>query len=174
MDRSVLNGDRLYGEPDLAQFYDLENEGGSDIDYCISLAANARSVLDLGCGTGQLGAALSEGRIVTGVDPAAAMLEIARQRAGGKAVEWIEADARDIRLKRRFDLVLLTGHAFQVFLTPEDQKAVLQTIATSSRTGGTLHFRHAKSRHEGVVRMGTGTIAAAYEASAVRHSEGVE
>jgi SAM-dependent methyltransferase len=44
-------------------------------------------------------------------------------------VTWLEADARDVRLGRRFDLVLLTGHAFQVFLTPEDQRAVLSTIA---------------------------------------------
>lgn len=121
--------DALYQDPELAQFYDLENGWGPDLDTCRQLAADARSVLDLGCGTGRLAARLAERRTVVGVDPAAAMLEIARQRPGGHKVTWVHSDAQSVRLGRRFDLVLLTGHAFQVFLTGEDQKAVLSTIA---------------------------------------------
>jgi ubiquinone/menaquinone biosynthesis C-methylase UbiE len=124
-----VSGDPLYDDPDLASFYDLENGWGADFDFCASLAPEARSVLDLGCGTGELAAALSERCEVVGVDPAAAMLAVARQRPGGDKVTWVAADARDVRLGRRFDLVLLTGHAFQVFLTPADQAAVLRTIA---------------------------------------------
>jgi SAM-dependent methyltransferase len=132
--------DRLYSDPDLVQFYDIENERGVDFDYCVRFACDARSVLDLGCGTGQLAAALADGRSVTGVDPASAMLDIARTRAGGESVDWVEADARNVRLGRRFDLVLLTGHAFQVFLTPEDRKAVLGTIAAHLAPGGRFIF----------------------------------
>ncbi|TIP80462.1 MAG: class I SAM-dependent methyltransferase, partial [Mesorhizobium sp.] len=79
-------------------------------------------------------------RSVTGVDPAPAMLDIARRRAGGQNVDWVEADARDIRLGRRFELVLLTGHAFQVFLTPEDREAVLRTIAAHLAPDGRFIF----------------------------------
>ncbi|MGX9142963.1 class I SAM-dependent methyltransferase [Mesorhizobium sp. 128a] len=132
--------DRLYSDPDLVQFYDIENERGVDFDYCIRFAQGARSVLDLGCGTGQLAAALAGGRSVAGVDPASAMLDIARRRAGGESVDWVEADARNVRLGRRFDLVLLTGHAFQVFLTPEDRKAVVGTIAAHLAAGGRFIF----------------------------------
>lgn len=132
--------DRLYSDPDLVQFYDIENEGGVDLGHCLRLAEGRRSVLDLGCGTGQLAAALADGRFVTGVDPAAAMLDIARHRPGGQTVNWVEADARDIRLGRTFDLVLLTGHAFQVFLTETDQKAVLRTIAHHLAPGGYFIF----------------------------------
>ncbi len=122
--------DLLYQDPDLVQFYDLENEEGrADFAFCRALAQDAGSVLDLGCGTGQLAAALSQGRRVTGVDPAGAILAAARRRPGGAAVEWIEADARTLRLERRYDLVVLTGHAFQVFLTQADRSAVLRTIA---------------------------------------------
>lgn len=121
--------DLLYHDPDLVQFYDLENEGGADFAFCLGLARHARSVLDLGCGTGQLAAALSAGRQVTGIDPAEAMLDVARRRPGAAAAEWIAADARTVRLDRRYDLVVLTGHAFQVFLTPADQLAALRTIA---------------------------------------------
>ena len=97
-------------------------------------------LLDLGCGTGQLAAALTEDREVVGVDPAGAMLEVARRRPGGERVTWIEGDARALDLGRRFDLVLLTGHAFQVFLTPEDQLAVLRTIARHLTPRGRFLF----------------------------------
>lgn len=126
-----MTTDRLYDDADLAQFYDLDNDWGSDLGFCFDLAKDAQSVLDLGCGTGRLAAAIAAeyGVPVTGVDPAAAMLAIARQRPGGDGVDWIAADARHLRLPRRFDLVLLTGHAFQVFLTRDDRSAVLATIA---------------------------------------------
>jgi ubiquinone/menaquinone biosynthesis C-methylase UbiE len=132
--------DHLYEDPELVGFYDLENIWGDDFDLCVRLAAEARSVLDLGCGTGQLAAALAERCEVTGVDPAGAMLEAARRRPGGDRVTWIEADARDLELGHRFDLVLLTGHAFQVFLTHEDQLAVLRTIARHLNPRGRFLF----------------------------------
>jgi SAM-dependent methyltransferase len=140
--------DRLYSDPDLVQFYDVENEGGEDQAYCLRLAEGRQSVLDLGCGTGQLAAALADGRSVTGVDPAAAMLEIARHRPNGQTVSWVEADARDVRLGRKFDLVLLTGHAFQVFLTPGDQEAVLRTIAYHLAPAGRFIFDSRNPRME--------------------------
>src|SRR3546814_7113595 len=70
----------------------LENGWGADFDFCRRLAAEAKSVLDLGCGTGELAVALSEGCDVVGVDPAPAMIEVARRRPGGDRVTWIEAD----------------------------------------------------------------------------------
>lgn len=132
--------DLLYDDADLASFYDLENGWRADFDFCARLAAEAKSVLDLGCGTGELAAALGEGRSVVGVDPAGAMLEIARRRPGGERVTWVEGDARSLALGRRFDLVLLTGHAFQVFLTADDQRAVLATIARHLNPRGRFLF----------------------------------
>jgi ubiquinone/menaquinone biosynthesis C-methylase UbiE len=133
--------DRLYSDPDLVRFYDLDNAWGRDNEFCARLSTEARSLLDLGCGTGRLAAALAEqGRAVVGVDPAAAMLEVARRRPGGDRVTWIEADARDLHLDRRFDLIVMTGHAFQVFLTPEDQAAALNTVALHLTPRGRFIF----------------------------------
>lgn len=132
--------DRLYDDPDLASFYDVENVWSSDQDYCRSLAEGCASVLDLGCGTGWLAAALAGERTVFGVDPAEAMLEIARARPGGDRVIWVRGDGRSVRLDRRFDLIVLTGHAFQVFLTPEDQLAALRTIAAHLAPDGRFIF----------------------------------
>lgn len=137
-----MDEDRLYHDPALADFYDLENgwERSPDFAYCHALAAEASSVLDLGCGTGALAAALSGNRTVVGVDPAPAMLAIARGREGAEGVEFVEGDARTLRLGRRFELVVLTGHAFQVFLTREDRAAALATIAAHLAPGGRFLF----------------------------------
>lgn len=132
--------DPLYRDPDLAAFYDLENGWDRDCDFCVELAAGAGSVLDLGCGTGLLAAALAPGRRVTGVDPAGAMLAVARARPGGSGVRWVEADARDLDLGERFDLVLMTGHAFQVFLGDGDRRAALATVARHLAPGGRFVF----------------------------------
>lgn len=137
---SDTSDDPLYRDPALAEFYDAANRWGPDFDYCMALAQGARSVLDLGCGTGELTAALADGRSVTGADPAGAMLDIGRKRPGGALVDWVEADARSMRLGRRFDLVLLTGHAFQVFLTDADQRAALATIAAHLEPTGRFIF----------------------------------
>ena len=75
-----MEDDRLYRDPALAQFYDLENGWAPDLDYCRHLAEDAASILDLGCGTGLFATRMADGRRVVGADPAAAMLEIARNR----------------------------------------------------------------------------------------------
>ncbi|MGR3662767.1 MAG: class I SAM-dependent methyltransferase [Paracoccaceae bacterium] len=130
----------LYERPDLAQFYDLNNGWADDFAVCTRMAEAAGSVLDLGCGTGELAAALGQGRIVAGVDPAAAMLDVARVRPGGDEVTWVVGDARTVRLGQRFDLIVLTGHVFQVFMTAADQQAVIETIAAHLSEGGRFIF----------------------------------
>jgi SAM-dependent methyltransferase len=96
-----------YNDPDVAQFYDIENGWAEDFDFCSDLAKGRRAILDLGCGTGMLAAALTRRTdcLVADVDPAAAMLALAKQRRGGASVCWVLDDARTVRLNRRFDLV---------------------------------------------------------------------
>lgn len=132
--------DRLYSDEDLAQFYDYDNEWGEDLTYCARLAEDAASVLDLGCGTGIFLSRLTPRDGLVGVDPAHGMLEMARRREGTAHIEWIAGDARHVRLERRFDLVVMTGHAFQVFLTEADRRAVIATIAAHLVPGGRFVF----------------------------------
>jgi SAM-dependent methyltransferase len=137
----VTHSDALYRDPRLADFYDLDNGWADDTRYCEKLARDARSVLDLGCGTGLLTAACTEFcDTIVGVDPAVAMLDIARHRPGGDKVRWVEGDGRTVRLDQRFDLIVLTGHAFQVFLTDADQLALLKTIAAHLAPQGRFIF----------------------------------
>lgn len=130
------SADRLYHDPELAALYDVDNDWGGDLEYCRTLASTAGSVLDLGCGTGRLIAALADGRRVAGVDPAGAMLDIARRRPGGERASWHQGDARTVRLGATFDLVVMTGHAFQTLLTAGDQLATLRTIAAHLAPAG--------------------------------------
>ncbi len=75
---------------------------------------------------------------VVGADPAAAMLQLAR--ALTERVEWIEADARTLDLERRFRLIYLTGHAFQVFLTDDDALAMLRAAVRHLLPDGLIAF----------------------------------
>lgn len=138
--RQSTDSDRLYRDPDLAQFYDLANGWGPDLEYCFRLAEDARSVLDLGCGTGALVSRLAPTHEAVGVDPAGAMLKIARGREGGDHATWVEADVRGLRLESRFDLITLTGHAFQVFLNEADQRAAITCIFEHLSPGGRFVF----------------------------------
>lgn len=135
----------LYHDPALAALYDPQN-GEEAVGRCADFAfvreraEGAASVLDLGCGTGELAASLALGRRVVGVDPAEAMLAIARARPGGERVEWVLADARVLDLGRRFDLIALTGHAFQCFVTEEDVAALFSSAARHLASDGALIF----------------------------------
>lgn len=130
----------LYADPHVVQFYDLASRARPDFAFCKELAKSARSILDLGCGTGELATDLASNHDVTGVEPATAMLDIAKNRAGGEKINWIEADARNLKLDQRFDLIILTGHTFQVFLSDFDQNAVLATIERHLKPEGRFIF----------------------------------
>ena len=114
----------------IAEIYDLINPLADDAGFYLALAGeHPQDVLDLGCGTGTLCCALAErGHHVTGVDPAAAMLSVARRKLRADHVEWIQSPAQTFRANRSFDLIVMTGHAFQVLLTDADALAVFETM----------------------------------------------
>jgi ubiquinone/menaquinone biosynthesis C-methylase UbiE len=130
-----------YTDPRLAVFYEQLNPwGGSGDRYHLDLVASAGSVLDVGCGTGLLlrkaRAAGHTGRLV-GLDPAAAMLDQARVRDD---VEWILGDLSTVDFEDGFDLVVMTGHVFQVFLGDDDIRAALAAVRRALAPGGRFAF----------------------------------
>ena len=130
----------LYSDPSLAQFYNVNQTVRQDYDYCVQWTKNANSILDLRCGTGTLASLFSNRINVVVVDPAKAMLDIAASQIKNQNISWVVGGARNIRLGQRFDFVILSGHAFQVFLTKEDQLQVLMTIAAHLNQGGQFIF----------------------------------
>jgi SAM-dependent methyltransferase len=131
-----------YQRAQIAEIYDLINPWAQDTDFYLCLAGpRPCSVLDLGCGTGMLSCALAErGHRVTGVDPAAAMLAVARSKPHAEQVEWVESSAQSYKAQRRFDLIVMTGHAFQILLTDADALAVLETMRGHLKERGRVAF----------------------------------
>lgn len=70
-----------------------------------SIIPPGASVIEIGCGSGELLAALSPERGV-GVDFSPEMLELARHRH--PHLRFIEADAHDVQLSEKFDFVILS------------------------------------------------------------------
>lgn len=129
--------DAIFADPRLARIYDLFDGPRDDLSLYVGIAAElgARSVLDLGCGTGSLATLLaSSGLTVFGVDPALASLEIARTK--DSRVRWIHGDATSLP-QMSVDLVTMTGNVAQVFLG-DDWEATLRGVHNALRPGG--HF----------------------------------
>lgn len=138
----MTNLDLHYVDPRLVALYDIDNPRGADTDFYLRLAASlgARRILDLGCGTGLLTRALAvDGREVVGIDPAAAMLALARRQPGAERVRWIEGDSGAMGTAEA-DLVLMTGNVAQVFLDDASWMATLRDIHDALRPGGHLAF----------------------------------
>jgi SAM-dependent methyltransferase len=131
-----------YVDPRLVELYDIDNPRGADTDFYRQLAAelDARTIVDLGCGTGLLTRELATGdRLVVGVDPAPAMLAVARRHPGAERVRWVEGDASALGTPDA-DLVVMTGNVAQVFLDDAVWAATLGAIRAALRHGGHLAF----------------------------------
>src|SRR4051812_48313033 len=88
--------DPLFAEPRLARIYGALEAERADLDADAALVdeLGARSVLDVGCGTGTFACQLAAAALdVVGVDPPAASLDVARAKPGGDAVRWVRGDA---------------------------------------------------------------------------------
>lgn len=134
--------DEHYVNSKLAEIYDLDSPWSKDRDFYLSLAGETpKEILDLGCGTGLLCDAYADkGHKVTGVDPAVAMLKIARQKKHGKNINWIQSKAEDFKSQYLFDLIIMTGHAFQVLLEEQDVESVFATMRDHLKPEGTIVF----------------------------------
>jgi len=137
-----MTRDLNYEDPRLAAIYDLDNPWAQDTDFYLALAEPGPGrVLDLGCGTGTLCCGLAQrGHQVTGVDPAGPMLAIAASKPHADKVEWIQSLAQDYQSERRFDLIVMMGHVFQILLTDEEVLAVLATMRRHLKPGGKAAF----------------------------------
>nr|WP_306238244.1 MULTISPECIES: class I SAM-dependent methyltransferase [unclassified Ornithinimicrobium] len=139
-----------------AAIYDLAEGSREDLDHYATIVEDlgARSVIDVGCGTGVLAILLAgRGCAVTGVDPAGAMLDVARAKPGAEQVRWVHGTAEDLRTLvpdasaigeqqpgPPVDLAVMTGNVAQVFLTDEEWLGTLRAIHDALVPGGHLVF----------------------------------
>ncbi len=132
--------DRLFADHRLAAIYDMVDGPRHDLDAYVRIVdeLGATSVLDVGCGTGELAWRLAERGIdVVGVDPAAASLDIARTKPHADRVRWLLGDATTLP-RLCVDLATMTGNVAQVFLTDREWSSTVAAVAAALRPGG--HF----------------------------------
>jgi SAM-dependent methyltransferase len=138
----VWVADAIFEDPRLAQVYDPLDPDRSDLDVYVELTEElgARSVLDIGCGTGTFACALARRGIeVTAVDPAGASLDVARAKPGAEGVRWLHGDATTLP-PLRVDAAFMTANVAQVFLTDDEWAATLRGTWHALRPGGHLVF----------------------------------
>ncbi len=137
-----------------SRYYDLLYEDknySKEVEFVSSIirrrAPDARTVLDLGCGTGIHACAFArEGYQVTGLDRSAEMLRIARERHetvganGSGRVDFRQGDIRDFKLDRRFDIVVALFHVISYLPANSDLEAAFAQIREHLKPGGLLIF----------------------------------
>ena len=141
-EHTVRVADAIFEEPRLAEIYDAVDGDRSDLDAYVALAdeLSARSILDIGCGTGTFACMLAaRDRDVIAIDPAAASLAVAHQKPHADKVFWIEGDASDLP-PVQVEFVTLTGNVAQVFLTDDEWMRVLEASRQALVPGGSLVF----------------------------------
>ena len=134
--------DNIFEDPRLAQVYDPLDPDRSDLDVYVAMVAElgARSVLDIGCGTGTFACMLARrGVEVIAVDPAAASLDVARSKPDAEAVRWLHGDATALP-PLAVDAAFMTANVAQVFLTDDEWTDTLHAVRRALRPGGWLVF----------------------------------
>jgi ubiquinone/menaquinone biosynthesis C-methylase UbiE len=134
--------DRQFADAEMAALYDALDppEGREDFRFYLRYVMRAEAVLDVGCGTGALLRLARDaghtGRL-SGLDPGPGMLEQARKRTD---IEWILGDLQALPSDAGFDLIVMTGHAFQVLVTDEEIAGALSIIHAALTDGGRFVF----------------------------------
>jgi len=134
--------DTLFADAYLAGVYDVWHPRSvrDDYDFYLPHIKAAEAVLDAGCGTGTLlhdaRDAGHAGRLV-GLDPAEGMLALARRR---REIEWVLGDLQSAAWDGAFDLVVMTGHAFQAIVSDEDLRRAAAAVRRALKPGGCFAF----------------------------------
>jgi len=129
-----------------AKFYDLlyqDKDYQKEVHFIDQLikqyAPHAKTILDLGCGTGKHISLLKKlGYDVVGVDLSETMIQMAKENY--KDISFHQADVRDIRLDHRFDVVISLFHILSYQNSNEDVNRYFKTIKEHMTSDGIAIF----------------------------------
>ena len=127
-------------------YHELVNYEG-DVDFLEAVfrryRVKPRTILDLGCGTGNHDIPLARrGYRVTGLDQSAAMLSVARKKATASRVRvrFVQADMLSFRVAKKFEAVLCMFGALGYILHPRDVVRVFRRVRAHLGPGGLFIF----------------------------------
>lgn len=136
-----------------SSYYNLlykDKDYAGEVDYIHNLIQKynpgAKSILDLGCGTGQHDFLLAErGHSITGVDQSEEMLSVASSQLSGlrpqpSALRFAQGDIRSTRLNEQFDAVISLFHVISYQATNDDLQAAFATAKAHLKPGGIFVF----------------------------------
>jgi len=136
-----------------SRYYNLlykDKDYTGEAEYVASLIRQhhpgAKSLLDLGCGTGRHDLLLAGlGFEVTGVDRSEEMLAVALSQQSTlnsfpASLNFVHGDIRTVRLERTFDAVISLFHVMSYQTTNEDLRAAFATAREHLKPGGLFIF----------------------------------
>ena len=127
---------------DYAKYYDLlygDKDYDGEADFVHQLiqrySPGARTMLDLGCGTGRHAFSLAEkGYVVTGVDQSEKMLSMATEAAAllhspvSKQLSFQHGDIRKLKTGRTYDAIVSLFHVISYQPTNDDLEQAIQDV----------------------------------------------
>ncbi len=133
-----------------AKYYDLlyrdknYTEEAEYIEKIISkYKPGAESILDLGCGTGRHDIIFAQkGFAVTGIELSDKMTQLANENKSGTTgkTEFINGDIRNIRLDKKFDVILSLFHVINYQVTNQDLISAFRTVREHLKPEGIFIF----------------------------------
>jgi SAM-dependent methyltransferase len=129
-----------------AELYALTHRGNpGDVEFYGELCRGAKSVLELGSGSGRLLTALAgTKRQLVGLELDPELLALAKRNlralppAKRKSASVLHADMRDFELPQRFERVLLPYNALYCLLSKRDALACFHAVRRALEPGGKL------------------------------------
>jgi SAM-dependent methyltransferase len=136
---------------DYAAYYDLlyqDKDYKTEVEYIHQLiqqnAPGSKSILNIGCGTGNHDFMLAElGYEVTGIDLSEQMIDIANKKLSGNSLSKISfqvGDARTLRIAKQFDVVISLFHVMSYQVSNDDLNKAFVTAKTHLSPKGVFIF----------------------------------
>ena len=125
-----------------AAYFDLAPDFPRDIPFYLERVAPARTVLELGCGTGRVTVPLArQGEFLHGVDLSPAMVARCRQSLTGAGISSSRAvatvgDITQLDLQREFDFIIAPYRVFQNLATDAEVSGLFDSVRTHLAGGG--------------------------------------
>ncbi|MEA4975296.1 MAG: class I SAM-dependent methyltransferase [Paludibacter sp.] len=135
-DKNTINFDKV------ADIYDFYVNVDFDIPFFTKETENyGGEILELMCGTGRVSIPLLKaGRKMTCVDYSKGMLDSFKKKISNEdySVDLVEMDVTNLKLDKKFSLIILPFHSLSEILTTEKQQEALNCISNHLETGGTF------------------------------------
>ncbi|WP_159520626.1 class I SAM-dependent methyltransferase [Sunxiuqinia indica] len=126
----------------VADIYDFYVNVTFDIPFFIKETENhGGEILELMCGTGRVSIPLLKaGKKMTCVDYSKGMLDSFKEKIKNEnyPVDLVKMNVTDLKLDKKFGLIILPFHSLSEILTTEKQQEALTGISNHLETGGTF------------------------------------